>query len=750
MSIFNFYLNNALKLALTTSKRASLYNSPVNYLESFALSHNFTSRPNQKFFDEAYLSIEKSGFGKAKVFNIKRLLKLLDLTAGTCCTNSCHDKFISPIPLPSVDDASKVVARFCFPITAKCPLPHLIQATINSLEQQSSLSDNSIGCLKSAILDLYVYATHDRRCTYSLDLIEFWNSKSLSDFELGKITKRIKDFQNRASVIITSFANTGSYSCDYRFGIVPEPIKHTAFYTAVQEALNQLKSVYEPSVFEQIKVISNKLLRFASVNKFNVLTKEAINLFIKEEMSQYSKNSSYYGRSLCILRQLDRMFSLNVRNPYTGLLLNEIAIDDEKASSVEGLSLEMKEKCTIDAVIAQAKVVIQKIGLSASTVRQYVRAWRMLIGFVVSKYGNIYCQTSIDEFLESVEEDYSQGKLNEWMKKLYRRAALVLKEVAKNGAFTWRAFQFVRPQLTDEQEEIKKHLQQDLRMKNLSEARIEFYGYVLRSFFLCTGIETKQQLANMKESTVIKVSKHFREHCCKSSLSNIVPTLRACLEWFFDNGYIAFDFSRLVLSINYVDCHVVPYLSEDDELKLRKFLPELNVRDRAMLLLAMDLGIRNSDIVNLRLSNIDWKQDRINIIQHKTGVPASYPLLEEVGNALFDYITQMRPDDAESDYVFVRFQAPHTHFRSTYDIISNIFNSLGISPQNGHGKGAHTLRYTLTHRLLSKGEIPHQTITGVLGHKTNSSDKSYRSMEDEKLMECALDFDEIGSYDLEG
>ena len=50
MSIFNFYLNNALKLALTTTKIAPLYNRAVDYLESFALSHNFTSRPNQKFF----------------------------------------------------------------------------------------------------------------------------------------------------------------------------------------------------------------------------------------------------------------------------------------------------------------------------------------------------------------------------------------------------------------------------------------------------------------------------------------------------------------------------------------------------------------------------------------------------------------------------------------------------------------------------------------------------------------------------
>ena len=170
MSLFNFYLNKALKHALTTTKRDFLFYSAVKYLESFALSHNFTSRPNQKFFDTAYKSIESSGLGISKVSALKRILKLLDLTAQTCCINPYNEMFITPIPLPSIDDASKVVARFCFPITSNCPLPHLVRATINSLEQQSSLAYNSICCLKAAIMDLYLYAIHDMHYTYSLDL----------------------------------------------------------------------------------------------------------------------------------------------------------------------------------------------------------------------------------------------------------------------------------------------------------------------------------------------------------------------------------------------------------------------------------------------------------------------------------------------------------------------------------------------------------------------------------------------------
>lgn len=75
---------------------------------------------------------------------------------------------------------------------------------------------------------------------------------------------------------------------------------------------------------------------------------------------------------------------------------------------------------------------------------------------------------------------------------------------------------------------------------------------------------------------------------------------------------------------------------------------------------ALRLGLRDTDICSLRFSQIDWKNDRIILEQEKTGVTLCLPLLEDVGNAIMDYIMNERPAAAKGcPYVFVRKQAPY-------------------------------------------------------------------------------------------
>ena len=62
-----------------------------------------------------------------------------------------------------------------------------------------------------------------------------------------------------------------------------------------------------------------------------------------------------------------------------------------------------------------------------------------------------------------------------------------------------------------------------------------------------------------------------------------------------------------------------------------------------MVLLAIRLGIRSIDIKNLTFSNINWKENTITFVQQKTKVETTLPLLEDVGQAIIDYIKNGRP-----------------------------------------------------------------------------------------------------------
>lgn len=82
----------------------------------------------------------------------------------------------------------------------------------------------------------------------------------------------------------------------------------------------------------------------------------------------------------------------------------------------------------------------------------------------------------------------------------------------------------------------------------------------------------------------------------------------------------------------------------------------LGKRNYAMILLAARYGMRASDIIGLRFSNIDWVHNSVNIVQTKTKKPLSFPLSEEVGCAIIDYIRNGR---CLSDLPFVFLRVIH-------------------------------------------------------------------------------------------
>lgn len=173
-------------------------------------------------------------------------------------------------------------------------------------------------------------------------------------------------------------------------------------------------------------------------------------------------------------------------------------------------------------------------------------------------------------------------------------------------------------------------------------------------------------------------------------------------------------------------------------------MEEAPLRTKAMMRLGLRLGLRDIDICCLRFSQIDWKNDQIILEQEKTGVTIYLPLLEDVGNAIMDYILNERPTEAKKNpYVFVRRQAPYKKLESMYMVCSKLFERAEIQIVNRDSCGVHVCRYTLTHKLLLN-KIPHQVITDVLGHVSKESDKPYLSMEEQMLKECPLDFSLIG------
>ncbi len=165
-------------------------------------------------------------------------------------------------------------------------------------------------------------------------------------------------------------------------------------------------------------------------------------------------------------------------------------------------------------------------------------------------------------------------------------------------------------------------------------------------------------------------------------------------------------------------------------------------RAYAMIMIAAQLGLRISDIRNLKLGDIDWENKKISIIQSKTKKSLALPLTEDVGWALIDYIKNGRPI-TNSLNVFVKHRPPYDEFpiNSTMNhILSNVLNKAGI-PSENKNYGWHTFRRSLATKLL-QSDIEISTISEILGHSDPAiAGKYYIKIDTEYLKKCMLDLE---------
>jgi len=128
------------------------------------------------------------------------------------------------------------------------------------------------------------------------------------------------------------------------------------------------------------------------------------------------------------------------------------------------------------------------------------------------------------------------------------------------------------------------------------------------------------------------------------------------------------------------------------------------MRDRAMLLLSARLGLRPSEVLRLRLQDLDWTAGSVLIRAGKTSRERLLPLPEDAGAALASYLREARPDSTERA-VFLTRGPGHPPIRGN-GFMSKLVNRL--LRQAGIGapcSGAYVLRHTLATTSAQRGEF---------------------------------------------
>ena len=162
---------------------------------------------------------------------------------------------------------------------------------------------------------------------------------------------------------------------------------------------------------------------------------------------------------------------------------------------------------------------------------------------------------------------------------------------------------------------------------------------------------------------------------------------------------------------------------------------EMGKRDFAIILIAARLGLRASDISNLRFDNL--KAGKIEIMQFKTKQQLTTILLGEVKEAILDYVDHGRPQSS-APYIFLNEggYGVIVEASSIYALTRRAFIRSGIEC-GIRRMGPHSLRASLATALLSEGN-DYCTIQMVLGHSNIQSTKSYAKADIEQLRAHAI------------
>lgn len=166
-------------------------------------------------------------------------------------------------------------------------------------------------------------------------------------------------------------------------------------------------------------------------------------------------------------------------------------------------------------------------------------------------------------------------------------------------------------------------------------------------------------------------------------------------------------------------------------------------RDYAMALCFLELGIRRSEVKDLLLDNIDWKNSTITIRATKTLNSRILPLPARLGKALACYLKNGRPK-TDSRNIFVRYSVPKGK-PVTNDIVNwamgKAYERAGLAEQCS---GTHIFRHTLSTVMHRKGATLKE-IADILGHKCITTTTIYTKVNLTMLAKVALPWPEVQS-----
>ena len=295
-------------------------------------------------------------------------------------------------------------------------------------------------------------------------------------------------------------------------------------------------------------------------------------------------------------------------------------------------------------------------------------------------------------------------------------------------------------------------------MNKLSELISEFLRYLLiDKGYSNNTIESYKRDLNkfleyIKDKSIDKISKEDlknyikylkKENLSEKSIARNISSLKSFYKFLVIEKYITHNPSD-VLFLPKVKKSLPNTLTEDEVLKLLdiELTDNFSYRNKAMLELMYATGLRVSELVNLKLQDIDFSQDIIRTFgkgSKERVIPIGDYAKEYLKKYIYEYRGGMLKRES-CEYLFLNNHGKQMTRQGFFKIIKKIAKEKVINKD----LSPHTLRHSFASHLLKYG-ADLRTIQELLGHSDISTTQIYTHITNEELKKNYNDFHPHGN-----
>ena len=263
--------------------------------------------------------------------------------------------------------------------------------------------------------------------------------------------------------------------------------------------------------------------------------------------------------------------------------------------------------------------------------------------------------------------------------------------------------------------------------RGLAETTIVQYRRRIMRLLPSLGFDPITYEATLVRRVILEEAKR----CSLSEIREVTTALRGYLRFLVARGICRPGINDAVPTIAGWRLSSLPlYLLPADVEKLIiscDLAKPVGIRDRAILLLLVRIGLRAGDILTMCLNDIDWEDGTLRVCG-KGRREVRLPLPQDAGDALISYLTEARPS-TRSNRVFLHARAPLGPFQLASNVSLVVDRGLkraGIT--NAPSRGANLLRHTAATSMLRSGATL-DTIGAILRHRSIDSTAHYAKVD---------------------